>query len=124
MKNFYGNAIKGKNKELDWSRWTEVVSRDGGTPEWNHISSAIVDSYKNVLWTPEEDGLMLCHVWGANNGKCNIIDVNRGVLICTLSQPTANTSGPNRTWMPVYAGRMLQFQNNSNACQAYFVPYK
>ena len=124
MKDFNGNAIEKKNNELDWSRLTEIVSRGGGTPDWSHASSVTVDSNKNAFWTSSEDGMMICHVWGANNGKCNIVDKGANTLICTLSQPTSNTSGPNRTWIPIYAGRELWFQNNSNAMQAYFIPYK
>jgi hypothetical protein len=123
MKNFYGNII-GKNNELDWAKQIEVAGRGATSSDWSHTSSARVSSDKSVYWVSEKDGVMICHVWGANGGKLNIVDTSANNLIMTLSQPTANSSGPNRTWIPVYAGRELLFQNNSNYCTAYFIPYK
>ena len=118
MKDFSGANIKGTNPSLDWEHWTEVMANDG-----THFTTGTVISSGAVRWTPQEDGWLICHSWGAPRGKCNVVDVQSGNLIMTLSQPITNEGGPFRAWIPVYKNRELEFQNNCKNAQAYFIPY-
>ena len=117
MKTFDGTKIQRSLPLIDYDNNSMIYAHDGtryvvGTP----------DSYGQINWTCPRDGYLICHVWGNNSGKCEIKDMSHDVLVMTLNQPNANTGGPNRVWIPVYAGVEYTVLSTAKTSQAVYYP--
>ncbi len=118
MKTFEGIKIQRSHPLIDYNNQWMIYAHDGkrytvGTP----------DSSNQINWTCPHDGYLLCHIWGNNSGKLEIKDLTNDVLVMTLSQPSSNVGGPNRAWIPVYAGVRYRVLNSARTSQATFYPF-
>lgn len=117
MKTFEGTKIQRSLPPIDYDSQSMIYAHDGtkytvGTP----------DSRGQINWTCPRDGYVICHVWGTNSGKLEIKDISNDVIVMTLAQPVSNTGGPNRAWIPVYAGVKYIVLNSAKSSQATFYP--
>ncbi len=117
MKDFYGKMIQRSLPLIDYDNQSMIYAHNGtryevGTP----------DSSGQINWTCPHDGYVLCHVWGNNSGKCELMDISHNFLVMTLTQPSSNTIGPNRAWVPVYAGVEYRVLNSAKTSQATYYP--
>ena len=117
MKTFEGTKIQRSLPSIDYDSQSMIYAHDGtkytvGTP----------DSRGQINWTCPRDGYVICHVWGTNSGKLEIKDISNDVIVMTLDQPVSNTGGPNRAWIPVYAGVKYIVLNSAKSSQATFYP--
>jgi len=119
MKTFDGTKIQRSLPLLDYDNQTMIYAHDG-----NRYTVGTPNSSGQIAWTCPHDGYLICHIWGNNSGKCEIRDVtHNNLLVMTLSQPSSNVGGPNRAWIPVYAGVRYLVLNSARTSQATFYPF-
>jgi hypothetical protein len=118
MKTFEGTKIQRSHPLIDYNNQSMIYAHDG-----NRYTVGTPDSSGQIDWTCPHDGYLLCHIWGNNSGKLEIKDLTHNVLVMTLSQPTSNVGGPNRAWIPVYAGVQYRVFNSARTSQATFYPF-